>query len=480
MSDSLSIGAKCWWDGCPIRPNNPRYVHTQTSFMCCSSHSGQLGESEKVVERFQKCDQCDKLKLAISLNLTRTQGMVCEVCFRQIPKEGKYNLTELPSHPLTAHMDNLLTPFGLVSKIICIQNNFSSTGKLVAGYARVTIAVFNNDVLAMVLIVDLHYDDFTSYYSGIFKRTANQRTAQLAYVDSLSLRTELKIKVLESLFKTVRDLFWIKSIHLFSMPPSVGQDYLIHGGYDNRLFGREHQLRTEEEAKTSLRKFYWNLGEFCRNSGIAKKLSNMKEVIEAQPSGDMSNIPMHIDDSLFSQASNGRPYCKFFRITTKKCLFGDMNEEKVLSNLKKESVVIELTDPDPTIERISLPKEKDLNGLFMLDKDRLFNQSIYNQTGFHTPDSARQSTQILLKYLFEGIYQIFRCSKCRRFILTGVERKENQKLCDIVPVCVACRSLKRGIEEPATPDRPSKQMKKDVFNSPVSVSNVLVIDLTGE
>ncbi len=99
-------------------------------------------------------------------------------------------------------MDNSLATYGLISKIINIENSPK---------ANVTIAVFNNDVLSMILAVDLDDDGLD--------RIANKFTMQLAYVDSLSsLSTKLKQAILVSLFRVVRDLYEIRFVHLYLKP----------------------------------------------------------------------------------------------------------------------------------------------------------------------------------------------------------------------------------------------------------------------
>ncbi len=99
----------------------------------------------------------------------------------------------------------------------------------------------------------------------------------------------------------------------------------------------------------------------------------MKEIIENQSNDKMGNIQMFMDDCLYSLISNGRPLSTTFTITTASRLFKDTNKEQVMSVLEKESIVIKLSDPAQGTIQGNVPKKADLNGLFMLDKDRLFN-----------------------------------------------------------------------------------------------------------
>jgi hypothetical protein len=430
MAETKEIGAMCH-EGCDLHKGKRRFVDFYTSLMCCEEHQVNNGLNWEVVEgRSEPCNMCQEVHPALSLNFTKDEGMVCDAC---LPQAEAYDPNSLPTHAITEHMKKTLDSTEetkearLVSRIVNITDIFA--GNQIPGYSKVTIALFRNGELIMVLEIELHDENFQSYYNNSPKRLGNQLTMQLSYLDSLQLKKQMKLLILHSLFLAVRDLYGIKSIHLYSKAPGVNSDYIIFGSYANRLGRGEKRVRTEQDTQSILLDFYDEVFALSSKLGLAADRTSIHELIsKVDEKNGMVNIPMHPHDCLFYQAGKNRTFANLLKIKTKTGLMGWLNRSDVTEEeridvrefLEKNSIIINLKPRDSiSAERfkdMSLPKPNEI-GVFMMDRDAIYEQSLYNKTGFHIPESVRQSTQILLRNLFDNIYENFRCCRCQRFLL---------------------------------------------------------------
>lgn len=136
-------------------------------------------------------------------------------------------------------------------------------------------------------------------------------------------------------------------------------------------------------------------------------------------------------------------------------LFSDDEQQRqALGTLEKSSKIIILASLDAHAQAVvsNVPKASDITGINIMDMTDIFEQSLVNMTGFHTKESARQSSQILLRNLFDDIYKNNRCSKCLCFVLDGIEIKEGDllKFVDCVILCANCCVVESSFP-PSTP-----------------------------
>jgi len=369
------------------------------------------------------CQMCEICNFEGFCEYTKDNQIVCETCCID---EKKFQACDISNDnlPVVAEIQNLLDKMlsgkevAVVVKVIGVANNIG--GRIVDGYASMLVVAFIDNVLVKCIVVHVHDDTFKGFDHKI-QNEGGSNTIQLAYYDTIRLEGEdrafVNHAVLGAVLIGLSNHFSSKSIHFWMCSNEENDDYLLFGSFWQRQRGRDFPS-DRDEAQKRLVNFYESFFDFLLKHfprlGLEK--TNQWTLIQSIRDGEAieskmypsKNIQIHFGDAL-SKLAEGHNRGKFRKLYVHELKYLPptlVEQPEFQKTLKDETFVICIKNVTPRslVPRPRVPTRCSLS-IPSLDKDGIIGQSIANGVDFSSMQSAKEASNLLLRYLFTGIYQ---------------------------------------------------------------------------
>ena len=401
---------------CFITPDQTRYAHPslRNCFACEKHRHSEMRRHE------MRCQMCEICNFEGFCEYTKDNQIVCQKCCID---EKKFKACDISNDnlPVVAEIQNLLDRLlsgkvAVVVKVIGMANDIG--GKVVGGYANMLMVAFIDNVLVKCIVVDIHDDTFEGF--GNKEMIGARNTLQLAYYDTIRLEISpqdqvfLNNAVLGAVLIGLSIHFFIKSIHFWMCSPEENNDYLLFGSFWQRR--GSHFPSDRDEAQEKLVKFYESFFDFLLEKfpGFDLEKTSQWALIQSITDGEAikkskmypsKNLPMHFGDALSKLADGFGP--RKLNVHNHQFLPPTLVEQpEFQKTLEEETFVICIKNVTPRslVPRPRVPTRCPLS-IPSLDKDGIIGQSIANGVDFSSIQSAKEASNLLLRYLFTGIYQ---------------------------------------------------------------------------